>query len=72
LIVRMVLSSRLRGKADQISRFCAVLEYDGANFSGFQRQAPQFRTVQQTVEETLGVLWGSGPAEFRLQSAGAT
>ncbi|OGI48918.1 MAG: tRNA pseudouridine(38-40) synthase TruA [Candidatus Muproteobacteria bacterium RBG_16_65_34] len=33
-------------------RIAAILEYDGSNFSGWQRQA-QARSVQQAVEEAL-------------------
>lgn len=33
-------------------RIAAILEYDGAGFSGWQRQ-PQVRSVQQCVEEAL-------------------
>src|SRR4030067_168819 len=46
-------------------RIAAILEYDGSNFSGWQRQA-QARSVQQAVEEAA-----SEGTDQPLQAAGA-
>jgi len=39
-----------------------LLEYDGAEFAGWQRQAPGVRTVQGVVEDALARVTGSAPA----------
>lgn len=36
-----------------MKRFRATVEYDGTNFHGFQRQKPEFRTVQGELEKGL-------------------
>lgn len=41
-----------------MSTWRLTLEYDGRRFCGWQRQAAGVRTVQQTLEEALGVLFG--------------
>jgi tRNA pseudouridine38-40 synthase len=37
-------------------RYCAVVEYDGTDFVGFQRQRDEFRTVQGELESALSKL----------------
>lgn len=49
-------------------RYRAILEYDGTDFLGFQRQA-QGRTVQGTVEQALGEVGWTGKS---LLGAGRT
>lgn len=34
-------------------RYCAMIEYDGGDFAGFQRQNPPTRTVQGEIERAL-------------------
>jgi len=41
-----------------IRRFRATVEYDGTDFSGFQRQAQGERTVQETLEDAIRVVTG--------------
>ncbi len=57
-------------------RFRAVLEYDGADFLGFQRQAAG-RTVQGEVEAALGrigwpgrTIWGAGRTDAGVHASG--
>ncbi len=40
----------------KIARFRAVIEYDGSNYYGFQRQRNEFPTVQGELERALGQL----------------
>lgn len=42
-----------------MARYQAVLEYDGTDFLGFQRQAEGTRTVQGEVEAALGRIGGA-------------
>lgn len=50
-------------------RFCAVVEYDGTDFAGFQRQRDEFRTVQGELESALGRL---GQGKIPVLAAGRT
>ena len=43
--------------ADGLKRFCLIVEYDGTDYCGWQRQI-NGPSVQQTLEETLGRLTG--------------
>lgn len=52
-----------------MARYQAVLEYDGTDFLGFQRQAAGQRTVQGEVEAALGQLGWAGNS---LLAAGRT
>ena len=52
-----------------MTRYKAIISYDGTNFSGFQRQ-PQVRTVQEEIEKTLLRL-NSGQA-VKVHGAGRT
>lgn len=49
-------------------RLKAVIEYDGTDYSGFQRQQGQ-RTVQETLEEAIKIRLGE---ETRIAGAGRT
>jgi len=46
-----------------------VIEYDGTAYSGWQRQAPGFPTIQQTLEETIEKMFQE---KVTLLSAGRT
>lgn len=50
-------------------RFALKIEYDGAPFHGWQRQAGGLLSVQQAIEEALARL---EPAEHRIAGAGRT
>ncbi len=52
-----------------MTRYKAIISYDGTNFSGFQRQ-PHARTVQEEIEKTLGRL-NSGQS-VTIHGAGRT
>ena len=59
-----------------MTRYRAILEYDGTEFYGFQRQAAG-RTVQAEVETALGRLgwsggavWGAGRTDSGVHAAG--
>lgn len=59
-----------------MTRYRAVLEYDGTDFLGFQRQA-QGRTVQGEVEGSLRrmgwagkTIWGAGRTDTGVHAAG--
>lgn len=59
-----------------MTRYRAVLEYDGTDFLGFQRQA-QGRTVQGEVEVSLRrmgwvgkTIWGAGRTDTGVHAAG--
>ncbi len=53
----------------QLQRYRAVVEYDGSDFAGFQRQADEFRTVQGELEKALSKL---GQGSIPLVAAGRT
>ena len=50
-------------------RFRAVVEYDGTDFAGFQRQRDEFRTVQGELESALSKL---GQGKVPILAAGRT
>lgn len=59
-----------------MSRYQAILEYDGTDFLGFQRQA-QGRTVQSELEAALGrigwagkAVWGAGRTDSGVHASG--
>lgn len=53
----------------QLQRYRAIVEYDGGDFAGFQRQADEFRTVQGELESALSKL---GQGSISLTAAGRT
>ncbi|MEM8860797.1 MAG: tRNA pseudouridine(38-40) synthase TruA [Chloroflexota bacterium] len=54
---------------DGTQRYRAIVEYDGTDFAGFQRQADKFRTVQGELETAFGKL---GQGFIPLLAAGRT
>ena len=52
-----------------MKRYKLTLAYDGTAYSGWQVQAPRFRTVQQTIEQTLEKIVGH---PVRMQGSGRT
>ena len=44
------------GTLQKIARYRALIEYDGTNYYGYQRQREEFRTVQGELERVLGRL----------------
>ena len=57
---------RTHGK---VMRYAACIEYDGSEFSGWQTQAGNIRTVQSTVEKALSKVADS---EIQIITAGRT
>ena len=60
-----------------MARYQAVLEYDGTDFLGFQRQAEGTRTVQGEVESALSriggmspTVWGAGRTDTGVHASG--
>lgn len=52
-----------------LRRFGAVVAYDGSDFAGFQRQKPDFRTVQGEIETGLALI---GRQPVAVTAAGRT
>lgn len=58
-------------------RFKAVVEYDGSDFAGYQRQPAPYRTVQAELEKTISQLarqdvtvYGSGRTDSGVHATG--
>ncbi len=60
-----------------MARYCALVEYDGTNFYGFQRQRAEFKTIQGELERALSHLTrnpvfitGAGRTDTGVHAAG--
>lgn len=60
-----------------MDRYKAIIAYDGSAYCGFQRQLPQFSTIQGTLEETIAAivkqpctLYGAGRTDSGVHASG--
>ena len=60
-----------------MARYCALIEYDGTNFYGFQRQSAEFVTIQGEIERVISqltcdsvVITGAGRTDSGVHASG--